>query len=183
MADTPPPLPFPPHVALLGMMGSGKTTVGTRLAERLGRPYLDNDERFVARFGETPAQVAGTRGADALHAMEVELLRDALTSPTPSVIAVPGGVVLEPSARALLQPTFRVWLDARPESLARRIPRDDYRPFLSGDMTQALRALDAERRPHFASLAQLVLPTDAPGFTPDAAVERILEALPGARAT
>ncbi|MCI0570975.1 MAG: hypothetical protein L0Y66_09495 [Myxococcaceae bacterium] len=177
MSNPIPLRPSGPHVAMLGMMGSGKTTVGRALATRLGWPYLDNDVRFVERFGKTPAEVAALGGAEALHAREAELLLEALATRSAAVISVPGGAVLQPVLREALQSTFRVWLNASPETLARRITSTDLRPLLHGDIPTTLRALDAERRPHYAALAQLVLDVDAPGFTVEGAVERVVEAL------
>lgn len=166
-----------PHVVLLGMMGSGKTTLGRLLAERLGRSFLDNDAGLFARTGRTPGQLAAERGSEGLHAAEAEVLRAALASQPPAVIAVHGGAVLDPGLREALRPTFRVWLDASPEALATRIASPGQRPLLARDLAAALRTLDAERRPYLAQLAELVLSTDAPDFTLEGAVDRVAREL------
>src|SRR5689334_14413518 len=66
------------HVVLMGLMGSGKSTVGRPLAARLDRPFVDNDDRLAARTGQTAREVAAAEGADALHAREAAVLVDAL---------------------------------------------------------------------------------------------------------
>jgi shikimate kinase len=172
-----PSSPKPVHVVLLGMMASGKTTLGRALSARLRRPYLDNDERFLSRFGQTPAQVAAGQGAEALHRMEAQVLEESLSRSPPAIIAAHGGAVLDARLRTQLLPTLRVWLEARPETLALRISEAGHRPFLTGDFTEALTKLDAERRPHYAALAEVVLDVDTPRFDLEAAVGRVVGAL------
>ena len=82
------------HLVLVGMMGTGKTTVGTVLAQRLGRPLIDSDAEVEARTGRTVREIFETDGEAAYRALETEALVDALASPVPAVIAAAGGVVL-----------------------------------------------------------------------------------------
>ena len=75
------------HIVLLGMMGSGKTTIGTRLATHLERPFIDSDEVLLSTTGREAARIAGEDGVEALHAIEAELLLDSLGVTRPAVIA------------------------------------------------------------------------------------------------
>ncbi|CAA9234279.1 MAG: Shikimate kinase I [uncultured Acidimicrobiales bacterium] len=147
---------------LIGMMGSGKTTVGRRLAAELGRPLVDSDAQVEARTGRTVREIFESDGEAAYRVLEREALVDALAEAEPSVVAAAGGVVLDPGNRAVLQEAGTVvWLRARPEVLARRVSAGrDHRPLLGDDPLAALRRLDAERRPLYAEVADLVVDVD-----------------------
>jgi hypothetical protein len=104
------------HLVLVGMMGTGKTTVGTVLARRLGRPLIDSDAEVEARTGRTVREIFETDGEAAYRPLETEALLDALTSAAPAVIAAAGGVVLSATNRQALKEHagLVVWLRADP---------------------------------------------------------------------
>ena len=147
---------------LVGMMGSGKTTVGRSLAAALGRPLVDSDAQVEARTGRTVREIFESDGEAAYRVLEREALVDALAEAEPSVVAAAGGVVLDPGNRAVLQEAGTVvWLRARPEVLARRVSAGrDHRPLLGDDPLAALQRLDAERRPLYEEVADLVVDVD-----------------------
>ena len=93
----------PGHVVLVGMMGTGKTTVGRLLADRLGRPFFDSDEMVEARTGHTVAELFAASGESGFRSEESAALADGLADPIPSVIAAAGGVVLDPTNRRLIR--------------------------------------------------------------------------------
>ena len=100
---------------LIGMMGSGKTTVGRSLAAALGRPLVDSDAQVEARTGRTVREIFESDGEAAYRVLEREALVDALGEAEPSVVAAAGGVVLDAGNRAVLQEAGTVvWLRARP---------------------------------------------------------------------
>src|SRR3954447_18056818 len=109
------------HLVLVGMMGSGKTTVGRLVAERLGRAYLDNDALVRAIAGEEPAGIRNNQGETVLHDLEATALRRALAGSDQVVASAAAAVVEEPGSRAVLDDADVVWLRARPETLGRRI--------------------------------------------------------------
>lgn len=149
------------RVVLVGLMGAGKTTVGRRLAERLGWTYVDNDAALPA----PPGDVAAEQGLDALHAAEAAALRRALAA-TDAVVAAPASAVLDGGLRALLGAERVVWLRARPETLAARVAGTP-RPVVGGA---------GEREAGFGAVADVVVDVDA--RTPDEVVDEILARLP-----
>lgn len=163
----------PSHIVLMGMMGAGKTTVGVALAASLGVPYADNDDGLRARMGLDAAGVAGERGPEGLHAIERQVLEEAVRRPDRAVIGAPGSVALDRGAPALLATQHVVWLRARVETLAARVRRDPVRPLLGVDPTASLLALAAQREPGFSRLADVTVDVD--GLSVAEVVERIRE--------
>ena len=97
-------VPSSAHLVLIGMMASGKTTVGRAVAARLHRPFFDSDAMVEARTGRTVREIFETDGEAAYRPLETDALVEALASPTPAVIAAAGGVVLaEANLRRLLE--------------------------------------------------------------------------------
>ena len=123
------------HVVLVGLMGSGKTTVGRLLATRLGRPFVDSDEVIETREGRTVREIWRTDGEQAFRELETAALQAALSADEPSVIAAAGGVVLADRNRMALREADAdvVWLQADPAVLVGRAMRGDHRPLLDGD--------------------------------------------------
>ncbi len=149
------------RIFLVGMMGSGKTTVGRALAERLGYPYLDSDEQVEAQTGQTVAEIFASRGEAAFRVHEKEALFEALRGQSPVVVAVAGGAVLDAENRMRLsQDGFVVWLRADVTTLARRARGGDHRPLLENDLEGTIGRLYEQRRPHYAELADLVVDVD-----------------------
>ena len=110
------------RIVLIGMMGSGKSTVGRLLAERLGWRYVDNDEDVRAMLAAEPHEVHSAAGEDALHAAEASALQAALRIDQPVVIGAAAWVILDPDcARCLDDERCVVYLRARPETLLARI--------------------------------------------------------------
>src|SRR4051794_1234441 len=165
----------PPHVVLIGMMGAGKTTVGRRVAEILGRPLLDSDQMIETRTGRTVREIFETDGEPAFRALETEALVDALAEPEPLVIAAAGGVLLRKENRDALRRSSAkvVWLRADPAVLAERATRGQHRPLPAGDPVAAMPRLLPERDPLYRAAAALVV--DPARLDPDTIAERIVE--------
>ena len=154
------------HVVLIGLMGSGKSTVGRVLAAHLGCPFIDNDVRLEERTGQTAREVAAAEGVDALHVREAAVLVDALASSVPAVVAAAAAAPMEASAAAAMHAHAVVYLCTTPEVLAGRIGRtavgDDHRPFVAGDALAQLSAQFAERDPRYRALAMFVVDAARP---------------------
>lgn len=164
-------------VLLVGMMGSGKTTVGESLAGRVGWPYLDNDAVLLRTAGSTAAHLLEAQGEQALRVAEQQVLTLLLGLPAPLVAGVPGGVVLEESDRARLRASDAhvVWLRASPRVLARRVATGPLRPWLGEDPEAALRALAVVRNPYYEEVADQVVDVDV--LTAGMAAKEVLAAL------
>lgn len=149
------------HVVLVGLMGSGKTTVGRRLASRLDRHFIDADAALEEITDRTVAQVFSEDGERGFRAIEADVLEELLEHHEPAVIASGGGVVLNGENRHRLQQPHvtTVWLDASPAFLASRVEAKDHRPLLAGDETprQVLQRLHAERVELYQEVADLVV--------------------------
>lgn len=165
------------HVVLVGMMGSGKTSVGTAVAERLGRPFLDSDEQVESRTGRTVREIFETDGEAAFRVLEAEALAEALSRPTPVVVAAAGGVVLDAGNRRQLKGAGTVvWLRADADVLATRVGSSDHRPLLGDDPLGVLERLEGEREPLYREVADGVV--DVGVCSVDEAVETVLGMLP-----
>ena len=164
------------HLLLVGMMGSGKTTVGRLVARRLRRPFLDSDTEVERSVGRSVAQIFATDGEAAFRAEERRVLEEAVASPEPAVIAVAGGAVLDPHNRSVIEHAGTVvWLRADPATLARRVGDGTGRPLLGSDPPAALRRLAEERTPLYAEVADEVVDVD--GTATKAVVGAVLAAL------
>ena len=171
----------PGHVVLVGMMGTGKTTVGRLLADRLGRPFFDSDEMVEARTGHTVAELFEASGESGFRAEESAALSEGLADPTPSVIAAAGGAVLDPTNRRLIRQAeadggLVVWLQADVAVLAERVVTGTHRPLLGDDPTANLTRLATVREPLYAEVAGLRLPSDQ---APDVLVDRLVAEVTG----
>ncbi len=155
-------IPANQHVVLVGLMGTGKTTVGRALAERLHRRLLDSDLLIEARTGRTVRQIFQDEGEPAFRALETEVLIEALAQTTPSVIAAAGGVVLSEQNRRALKaaPAKVVWLRAEPDSLVDRVRSGGHRPALDDDPAGTLRRMHQTREPLYREVADMIVSVD-----------------------
>jgi shikimate kinase len=155
--------PSAEHIVLIGMMGSGKTTIGRALAERLGYGFVDSDEVIEARTGRTVREIFASDGEAAFRRLETDALIDALDSDKPLVVAAAGGVVLAEANRAALRTAGAhiVWLTAPVDVLATRAETGEHRPLLDGDVAESVRRLFAQREPLYRELAQQIVASDA----------------------
>ncbi len=153
---------IPGHLVLVGLMGTGKTTVGKRLADILDRPFLDSDEMIEARTGRTVREIFAADGEAAFRAIETEVLRDALAAEQPAVIAGAGGVVLQAANRSLLRDALGVvvWLRARPETLLERVKSGVHRPLLDQDPAGTLARMAHDREPLYREVADVIVDVD-----------------------
>ncbi len=168
------------RVLLLGMMATGKTTIGRALAARTGWPYVDNDELLVGATGLTARDLLARNGQPALRTAESAVLTTLLDLPEPLVAGVPGGVVLDAADRARLRHGGHVvWLRAQVATLVERVGQAADRPWLGDDTAATLTRLSSERAPLYAEVATQVVDVD--GRSPDELADLVLAQLsPGA---
>lgn len=159
----------------MGMMGSGKTTVGRELADRTGWRYADNDELVRLVTGREPDEIDAADGEDALHVAEGAALRHALAMPPPLIVGAAAWVILDAdSVERLRKQPWVVYLRGRPETLHARIGTGRGRRDDATDL-EWLRARNQERDHLYRELATLSIDVD--DLRPGQVVDRIIEAL------
>ena len=167
---------------MLGLMGAGKTTVGKVVAERLGIPLIDGDERLSDDTGgRTAAEIADEQGLDVLHAMEADIALTALSEAQPAVVAPASSVCESTAVRDALAAHLVVWLQAPADLLAERAVRQSHRPLLDhGDVVKMFEEQLATREPLVVPLAGLVVDVSTAGIekAADAVVTFVGDDLP-----
>lgn len=150
------------HLVLVGLMGSGKTTVARIAADRLGRQVIDSDAVIEKATGRTVREIFATDGEDAFRAFETEALLDALSSAEPAVIAAAGGVVLREENRMAIKRANAkvVWLCATPALLVERVMSGGHRPLLDDDPAGTLQRMHAQREKLYREVADAIVLVD-----------------------
>ena len=165
------------HVAVVGLMGSGKTTIGARLAQHLGLPLHDSDAEIEARHGRTVRELRDELGVDAMHELEAQHLLDALAGPIPSVICAAASTA---DVTACLEAIDElsvavVLLTVEPEEAAARFLREGHRPWYGDDPADFLARQARSRNPRYRALRPIEVATD--GRSPDEILAFVIDAL------
>ena len=165
----------PRSVVLVGMMGAGKSSIGRRLAARLGIPFVDADIEIEKAAGMSIAEIFAAHGEPYFRAGETRVIARLLDG-GPQVLATGGGAFMNADTRAAIHAKgVSVWLRATIEVLARRIKRRNDRPLLKDvDPIETLRRLIDERYPTYAQADVTVESRDVPH---DAIVDEIVAGL------
>ena len=150
-------------MALVGLPGSGKSTIGRQLARRLGLPFFDSDAVIEQRIGCPIREFIEQSGEQRFRDIESEVIA-ALAAGEPKVLSTGGGSVLrDENRRVLRDQTWVVYLRSSPEELFRRVRHDRNRPLLQvDDPLQKLRDLHAQRDPLYAETAHFTIDTGRP---------------------
>ncbi|MFD0893192.1 shikimate kinase [Luteolibacter ambystomatis] len=153
----------PKSIVLIGFMGSGKTTVGRELHQRLGYPLVDMDHLIEQRAGKPITAIFAESGEDAFRDMETALLQELSAPDAPRrIISTGGGVVVRPENRELLhQLGYVVWLHAPVDTILERTGRNRERPLLHTEDPRAkIEALLELRRPWYQATAHQAVDTE-----------------------
>lgn len=161
------------QLVLVGLMGAGKTTVGRRCAERLGRAFVDTDD-VAEKFAMMPVpDYLSTHGEPAFRELERNAVAQVCASPESLVIACGGGTVLDPENRKQLRGVgVVVWLRAPAAVLATRVGDGRSRPLIAHDPPSALARLELLREPAYEATAHRTVDTD--GLEIDEVVDAVL---------
>jgi shikimate kinase len=141
-------------IALVGMMGAGKTTIGRRLARALALPFKDADEEIERAAGMTVSELFALHGEESFRRGEAQVIERLLAGP-PIVLATGGGALTAEKTRALLHTrALTIWLKADSETLAKRATRRPTRPLLAnGDPRATIERLLEARTPLYEEAA------------------------------
>jgi len=164
-------------IVLVGMMGAGKSSVGRRLAARLGLVFVDADNEIEAAAGMSIADIFSAHGEAYFRSGEARVIARLLEG-GPQVMATGGGAIMNPDTRALIHAKgVSIWLDADYDVLLRRVKRRVDRPMLkTADPAETLHRLLDERRPVYALADLTIRSRDAPH---DTIVSEAIAALAG----
>jgi shikimate kinase len=169
-----------PNLVLIGYRATGKTAVGARLAEILGRPFVDLDQVLVQEAGEAIADIVARDGWAEFRRLEKELVAR-FRNTQGQVLATGGGVVLDPeNIAALRESGIIIWLTADPETIQARLaedqPWDANRPSLTGsDTIREVAEVLETRYPLYQAAAQIIVDTTHRNIAQ--VVESVLSAL------
>lgn len=166
-------------IALVGLMGAGKSWMGRRLAGQTGWPFVDSDNEIETETGLTIPEMFDLGGETKFRQVELRVIRRLLDGP-PIILSTGGGSFCQPETQqAISQGALVVWLHARPETLLGRIDNLASRPLLAGpDPLSVMRRLAAERLP-FYQRADIMVDTD--GLTQKQAFDKLWRHLVQAR--
>ncbi|BCB17685.1 shikimate kinase [Bosea sp. ANAM02] len=151
-------------VVLVGMMGSGKSSVGRRLAARLGLPFVDADTEIEMAAHMTIPEIFAQRGETEFREGERRVIARVLATRAPLVLATGGGAFMNAETRARVKELgISVWLKAEPDVLMRRVRKRSNRPLLqTADPEATLRRMLAEREPVYALADITIQSNDEP---------------------
>ena len=159
-------------IVLLGFMGSGKSTIGKLLSERLKVPFLDLDEEIVRKTGLSIPEIFSSSGEEKFREIEREVLIGLLSKSESLIVSTGGGAPAYKDNMELINKNgTSIYLKADFEKLWERISKDGNRPLVAAGKEKVRKLF--ERRIPFYERADIVVRTDI--FTPDETVERILK--------
>jgi shikimate kinase len=162
-------------VVLVGLMGAGKTSIGRRLAQRLGTEFVDSDTEIQKAANATIAEIFEREGETVFRAGERRVIARLLDAP-PHILATGGGAFMDPATRAQIRARgLSLWLRADLETLVQRTSRRQHRPLLAqGDPRAVLGRLIEARYPIYAEADIIV---DSVAGPVDHTVQNVLDAL------
>ena len=154
------------NIVLTGFMGSGKSSVGKHLAQKVSYRLLDTDRMIEKKAGRSISKIMEEEGEPAFRKMEQELLRELANCPEHNVISTGGGLpIAEGNADLLKKAGFVVYLRTRPETVLKRLAGDTTRPLLNGpDKEEKVRKLMEYREPIYSYGCHLTIDTDGRGL-------------------
>ena len=165
-------------IVLVGLMGSGKTTVGKRIAQELGYPFVDSDDIVASVAGKSVRELFTQDGEARFRQCESDAIKSVLVGRKSSVVlATGGGAVISSENRSLIseQASNVVWLDASVEDLVVRTKQSAARPLLDGDAAATLQSLSSQRSAWYEEVATVRI--DTRGKTVAKVCSAVLEAI------
>lgn len=155
-------------IVLVGLMGSGKSTVGKRIAQELGYEFADSDDFVASTAGKSVRDIFSQDGEAVFRAYESDVLRSILADgKSPIVLATGGGAVISSENRSVISDhaSHVVWLDASVDDLVVRTKSGAARPLLDGDASKTLQSLSDQRSAWYEEVATLRIDTRGKSVT------------------
>ena len=165
-------------IVLVGLMGSGKTTVGKRIAQELGYPFVDSDDVVASVAGKSVRELFTQDGEARFRQCESDAIKSVLVGRKSSVVlATGGGAVISSENRSLIseQASNVVWLDASVDDLVVRTKQSAARPLLDGDAAATLQSLSNQRSAWYEEVATVRI--DTRGKTVAKVCSAVMEAI------
>ena len=163
-------------IVIIGMMGSGKTTLGKILSEKIGQPSIDIDEFIEQKENTSISNIFNNKGEQYFRNLEAQTIQDLINSTDIQIISLGGGAFENPKTRELLlKHSIVIYLDTSPEEILKRIQQTNNRPLLKNNMTTKKITEIMDKRKDNYNLAHYKILTD--GKTPSEIAEEILGAL------
>lgn len=148
-----------PNIVLIGVPGAGKTTVGTILAKKLGRVFIDTDQEIEKISGKTIAEIFIQDGEPSFRATEKKVIEDSIAKGN-AVISLGGGALMNSDTRELVKAQISIWLQIGLAQAVDRIGMNRNRPLLLGNVRGQLADLMAAREPFYIECAQVAVDTN-----------------------
>ena len=148
-----------PHVALVGLMGAGKTVVGAALSRKSSHHHIDLDRWIQNNYRRSIGVIFEEKGEEGFREIETDALKKVLEMKDPIVLSTGGGVVVSGVNREVIREnSYVIWLKATPEGLAKRVGNGESRPLLKGkNPLQVLQSLSKEREELYEETADFVI--------------------------
>jgi len=164
-------------VALVGLMGVGKSTIGRRVASRLGRRFVDADDAVAEAAGRSVPEIFADFGEAAFREGERKVIARLMEAPAPMVLALGGGAFVDPDTRALLKrDAVTVWLRADLDTLMERVSRKPgQRPLLDAPDPRAV--MDQLMKSREPAYAEADITVDSETGSHELTVDKVLDAL------
>jgi shikimate kinase len=165
------------HIVIIGFMGSGKTRVGKRLAQDLGRPFIDVDRAISKRMNLSIREIFERFGEPYYRAMETMMVKELSTTKEPFVVSLGAGLPMqEQNEKYIKKLGTIVYLKGSLETLKKRIGTSDENPMLGGeDHEEKIKKLLKQRDPVYAKFADVEVVTGVKSF--DELIQEIEEKL------
>ncbi|GGE23072.1 shikimate kinase [Marinithermofilum abyssi] len=167
-------MPLSKHLILTGFMGTGKTTVGKLLAEKLNCPLVDTDAEVEKSVKQSISSLFAEKGEAVFRDWESRVLKEVLSGP-PRVVTTGGGIVLRQENRRMMRSLgWVVCLTADRDELLHRLKGDESRPLLQGNARQKVEQLLEERRGYYRDSDWVI---DTTGKTPEEVADEVISAI------
>lgn len=165
------------NIILIGFMGCGKTSIGSKLSFRLHRNFIDTDKQIEKKHGKVISDIFREEGEAFFRQLETECLKELLGQKDNCIIAVGGGLPLQKENRELLrQLGYLIYLQVTPDTIYKRLRSDTTRPLLQGDNPRGrIEELLNQRSSVYAETADMIMDTD--GKELEQIMDEIQEAL------